>query len=476
MSIAPVIMWFRRDLRLSDNSALNAALRSGSPIICVFVFDPVILKSRNMGAPRMAFLLNALLSLDTALRQFGGTLVVRHGNPVQVLSRLIEETGAAALYLNRDYSPYSLRRDAAVQRAATVPVYGFDDTLLVTPGELVKEDGTAYTVFTPFKRRWLAIPKAIPEPVRVSWGQFAHHLTDAPGLDRFTLHDLDFGSTIAVPDSSEAKANQRLSDFVSSPIFDYENGRNRLSADPDLSPLHSTSFLSPYIHFGILSIRKVYQAADRARQAAGDNWARKSVETWIGELAWREFYQHILFYFPRVTRGNFRPAYDDLEWRNAPDNLQAWKDGRTGYPLVDAAMRQLRQVGWMPNRARMIVASFLTKDLLIDWRAGEEHFMHWLVDGDLAANNGGWQWAAGTGTDAQPYFRIFNPVSQSRTFDSDGTYIRRWIPELSEVHGFSIHAPWEMAQPPTDYPPPIVEHGFARQRALEAFGKVKHRQ
>ena len=226
---------------------------------------------------------------------------------------------------------------------------------------------------------------------------------------------------------------QRLSVFVSGLIYDYETGRNRLAAEQDNDPVPGTSFLSADLHLGLLSIREAYWTAERARENAADDRARKSVDAWIGELAWREYYQHICSTFPHVTRGNFRREYDRLEWRDAPAELQAWKDGQTGYPVVDAAMRQLQQTGWMPNRARMIVASFLTKDLLIDWREGERHFMRWLVDGDVAANNGGWQWTAGTGTDAQLYFRIFNPISQSRKFDADGAYIRRWVPELRSI-------------------------------------------
>jgi deoxyribodipyrimidine photo-lyase len=193
------------------------------------------------------------------------------------------------------------------------------------------------------------------------------------------------------------------------------------------------------------------------------------VVTWVNELIWREFYMHILYHFPHVNRGSFRPQYDSLAWRDAPDELQAWKAGRTGYPVVDAALRQLTQIGWMPNRARMIVASFLTKDLLINWQAGELHFMHWLIDGDPAANNGGWQWAAGSGTDAQPYFRIFNPVTQSRKYDPNGEYIRRWVPELRTISNTAIHTPWEIDRPPAGYPAPVVDHAMARERALAVY-------
>ncbi len=470
MSQSPVILWFRRDLRLSDNTALNAAVRSGSPVIPLFIFDPAILKGERTGAPRVAFLLKALASLDHSLRERGASLVLRQGSPAELLPRLIEESAATALYFNRDTSPYALRRDAAVEQAVTVPIHRFDDSLLVAPGDVLKADSTPYTVFTPFKKTWLTIPKALPETVAAGSSQWVS--MPSPDLERFSLAALGFGATIDVPEASEAEARQRLEDFVSDAIYAYAFGRNRLAAGlEDSAP--RTSCLSAYLHLGLLSIREAYHAADTAQQNALDDTSRHSVAAWVSELAWREFYQHILFHFPQVVSGNFRSEYDVLPWRDAPEELQAWKAGQTGYPIVDAAMRQLRHTGWMPNRARMIVASFLSKHLLINWREGELHFMQWLIDGDLASNNGGWQWAAGTGTDAQPYFRIFNPILQSRRYDPDGDYLRHWIPELSAVDSRLIHSPWDLPQPPVAYPLPIVDHAFARQRALQAFAQVK---
>lgn len=470
MTAPPIVHWFRRDLRLHDNTALSVALESGAPVIPLFIFDPAILRSRRVGAPRVAFMLKTLAALDTALRERGSALVVRHGNPLHVLPAFVEQTGALAVTFNRDYTPFARRRDAAIQQALVVPAHCCDDALLVAPGDLLKADSTPYTVFTPFKRAWDTTPKALPLPT--TRGVF-HPLEGIanPGLP--ALSALGFSAAIEVPEGGEGPARQRLEAFTSDTIYEYDTGRNRLAADPQHSPAAGSSFLSPHLRFGALSTRESYRAAQAALDAAPDARARKAVETWVGELAWREFYMHILYHFPHVTTRSFRPEYDALAWRDAPTELQAWKDGLTGYPVVDAAMRQLAQTGWLPNRARMIVASFLAKDLLIDWRAGELHFMQRLIDGDLAANNGGWQWTAGTGTDAQPYFRVFNPVTQSSKFDPRGEYIRRWVPELRAVPDAHIHAPWEMDSPPRGYPPPMVDHRFARERALAAYGAAR---
>ena len=254
-------------------------------------------------------------------------------------------------------------------------------------------------------------------------------------------------------------------------VYNYADGRNKLG-NPSTAPLTETSFLSPYIRFGLLSLRQIYWSAREAYDQTSSNEKKDSVKTFMDEIIWHEFYTHILYHFPHVKDGNFYGKYDDIEWDNNRDAFEAWKQGKTGYPIVDAAMRQLLQTGWMHNRARMIVASFLTKDLLVDWRWGELHFMQHLLDGDLAANNGGWQWAAGTGTDAQPYFRIFNPVSQSKKFDPDGAFIRCWVPELRDIPDKFIHEPWNMDSPPADYPAPIVDHRDARERTLEVYKRA----
>jgi deoxyribodipyrimidine photo-lyase len=444
-------------------------------------------------------MLKALRALDEQLQAFGSRLLVKHGEPGTVLRELVGQTGASAVYANGDYTLYARRRDEAISAGLGVPLHLHDDVALLPPGAVLKGDDKPFVVFTPFKKAWLSIPKAAisaapqsevfvsPDslPNVEGWGQ-------VPGLS-----DLGFAPTIDLPEASEAEAARRLDEFINGRAHAYASGRNVLAAERNDDTRPESSFLSPYLRFGLLSPRQAYHAARgayaniyqsdgsstetedltaKAQRTPGfrsSQIARESLETWVSELVWRDFYMHILYFFPQVLKSSFRPEYDRVEWRDAPDELQRWKDGLTGYPVVDAAMRQLRAMGWMPNRARMIVASFLTKDLLIHWREGERHFMNWLIDGDPAANNGGWQWSAGTGTDAQPYFRIFNPVSQGENYDSDGRYVRRWVPELGDVPDKFIHQPWALPDLPKNYPPPMVDHSAARERTLTAFKAVK---
>jgi deoxyribodipyrimidine photo-lyase len=473
MSDAPVIHWFRRDLRLSDNSALAAALQTNAPVLPLFIFDPALLSGERFSCARLAFMLKGLYVLAEALEKFGGNLFIRHGDPQVVLPRLVDEVGAQAVYWNRDYSPYARRRDAALEQTLAVPVFSFDDLLLHAPDTVRKDDGQPYTVYTPFWRRWASLPKPAPISARLERGRFYSSGAADPG-SLPTLADLGCADAIAVPEAGERTAQRRLAAFVEQDIFQYADRRNDLVAEPFADPPpKGTSYLSPYIRFGMLSPRQLYAAAAEARSAASSQSSRASAETWIGELAWREFYIHILHHFPQVLNTSFRPEYEAVEWRSAPAELKRWQAGQTGFPIVDAAMRQLNTIGWMHNRARMIVASFLTKDLLIYWREGETYFMRRLIDGDLAANNGGWQWSAGTGTDAQPYFRIFNPISQSQKFDPNGAYIRHWVPELRDVPTKFIHTPWQLDEPPRAYPPPMVDHSAARERTLTAFKAIK---
>ena len=454
-----ILHWFRRDLRLDDHAALAAA--EGEPVLPVFILDPGLARSSRVGAPRVAFLLEALRSLDGALRVQGSRLIVRAGEPAQMLGALLAETGARWVSFAADYSPYARRRDARVQ--AVLPARAYDDQLIHPPGRVLARDGRPYTVFTRFKNAWLGLPPPAPIRTRPAWAR--------PGIASDAIPALaDLGFSLPdgfpLPPASASGAQARLREFVEKDLSRYAEGRDALAAD-------STSRLSPYLRFGLLSPRQAYWAAAAAREPQAGPESEASVSAWISELIWREFYQHVLYHFPRVANQNMRPGYEQVPWREAPDDFAAWREGRTGYPVVDAAMRQLAQTGWLPNRARMIAASFLTKDLLIDWREGERYFMQALVDGDPAANNGGWQWCAGTGADAQPYFRVFNPVLQSRKFDPGGAYLRRWVPELHALPEEQVHAPWERGVFPAGYPKPIIDHAFARRRALEAFGRAR---
>ncbi len=467
-----VIMWFRRDLRLKDNIALFDAAQNAAPVVPVFVLDPNILHSTNTAAPRVKFLLSTLRSLDAHLQHYGSRLLVRHGDPSTEMPELIDELNATAVFANHDYTPYAKKRDGALVEKLRIPFHRTHDAVLHAPGEVLKKDGEPYVVFTPFKKQWLQLSRRETATGYLSEALFADYDTElSDGIP--SLNELGFDDTFDLPAASEDAAHQHLSDFMDGNIFHYGEARNRLVAEPWNYDEPGSSYLSPYLRLGVLSPRQVYWAAREAYVQAPDDASRESVQDYVNELVWRDFYVHILDFFPHVASGSFREEYDAMEWDDNDDGLQAWKDGMTGYPIVDAAMRQLKQIGWMPNRARMIVASFLTKDLLIDWREGERHFMQYLIDGDPAANNGGWQWAAGTGTDAQPYFRIFNPVSQSKKFDPDGEYIRHWIPELRDVDNKHIHAPWELDEPPADYPAPIVNHKEARERTLAAYKALK---
>jgi deoxyribodipyrimidine photo-lyase len=467
VSRPPAIWWIRRDLRLTDNRALVAALARGGGVLPVFVLDPAVLESpaHRDGLERRAFLVAGLRALDGDLRSRGSRLVVRRGDPARVLEGLVAETGAAAVCAEADFTPYARRRDAAV--SARLPLELAPGLTVHDPGEVVKPDGRPYTVFTPFSRAWRARPlpvrgQLIPAPRRIATpaGPASESLPEAGAVPSFP--------------PGEAEARRRLEAFAAGAIASYAEGRNRLDLD-------GTSALSPYLRFGMLSAREAVVRASEAA-AAGRSASRASVEAWIGELIWREFYIAVLRHFPEVRRTAFDPAFRRIRWRKDPAGLAAWQEGRTGYPVVDAGMRQLLATGWMHNRARMIAASFLVKDLLIDWRQGERWFMRLLVDGDPAANGGGWQWTAGVGTDAAPYFRIFNPVLQGRRFDPEGAYVRRWVPELARVPDRHLHEPWTMpaaAQAEAgcrlgrDYPMPIVEHARARERALEAYRRSR---
>ena len=394
------------------------------------------------------------------MRARGSRLIVRSGEPLQALTQLTHDSGAQAIYALEDYSPYARARDARV--AARLPLKLFVGTTVHHPELVHKADGSPYTVFTPFSKAWKALPLSSP----------AHRLPERlPSAPQVTSEELPEADSPASFPPGESEALRRLEEFLAARGDAYAEGRDRLDLD-------GTSTLSPYLRFGMLSPRLAVQRARQAAEQAQNPAAKRGFETWINELIWREFYNAVLYEFPHVLKTAFNPRLRGIRWREAPEDLQAWKQGRTGYPVVDAGMRQLLATGWMHNRGRMIAASFLTKDLLIDWQEGERWFMQYLVDGDPAANNGGWQWTAGVGTDAAPYFRIFNPTLQGQKFDPQGSFVRRWVPELERVPDAFIHTPWMMplemqtrlgVRIGLDYPAPIVDHRAARERTLAAY-------
>jgi deoxyribodipyrimidine photo-lyase len=456
-----VIWWIRRDVRLENNPALQAALKTGLAVIPLFIIDPQLIQ--DPPTRRQIFLFNALKSLDQNLRELGSRLIICQGKPLQVLQKIHQEISVNTIFAEEDYTPYAIQRDTAIQRL--LPLKLIVGLVLHHPQQVLKADGTPYTVFTPFSKTWKALPKLsilTPSPVI---------LPAIPiSLESLRL-SLPESSSLPYFPASEAKAHQRLNDFMQDAIFHYREGRNQLDQA-------GTSSLSPYLRFGLISIQTVYQAALKALGSAQLTDEKQGVETWISELIWRDFYISILYHFPNVLREAFYPHRRQIPWRTNPAEFQVWQRGLTGYPIVDACMRQLNQTGWMHNRGRMIVASFLTKDLLQNWQSGEHYFMQQLVDGDPAANNGGWQWTAGVGTDAAPYFRIFNPILQSKKFDPHGNFIRKWVPELSNVPIQYIHEPWSM---PTDvqrtagckigkdYPASIVDRSIVKERVMHAF-------
>jgi len=455
--------WFRSDLRLRDNTALAAVAARAEQLTGVFVLDDRLLLGPKSGAPRVRFLLECLEQLAAELAARGSALVLRRGDPARELARLVGQTRAELVTWNRDYGPFARARDRAVTHAlerAGARVETFRDRVVFEAEQVRTRAGRAYSVYTPYKRAWLerfAAEPALPEPLprlppaipRVSRGTLPSLASLA--LARSAAKPLPAGSSTAL---------RRLDAFSERALADYEWQR-------DLPAVAGTSRLSAHLRLGTLSVRQCLARAEEA--AADDSRRRAGARKWRDELVWREFYHAILAEHPQVLRRAWKPALERLEWSDDESAFQAWCEGRTGYPFIDAGMRELAATGWMHNRARMLVASFLTKDLGIDWRRGEAFFMQSLVDGDPANNNGGWQWSASTGSDAQPWFRIFNPVSQGERFDPDGAYVRRWLPELRKLGGSRAHRPWEAQSLARDYPARIVDHARARERALRRY-------
>ncbi|GAP11704.1 deoxyribodipyrimidine photolyase [Bellilinea caldifistulae] len=459
------IWWIRRDLRLKDNPALHSALQGGHSVLPLFILDPRLLNTAAEN--RRHFLFNGLRRLDEDLRSRGSRLIVRSGLPEEVLPAVVAETGADGVFAEEDYTPYAVRRDANLARY--IPLQRVVGVTVHHPAAVVKPDGSPYTVFTPFSKAWKALP--LPKPLP----PIPDHLPPPPFLPSDPIPPAPENAYFP---AGEAEAERRLLEFLDSAVFAYADDRNRLDVD-------GTSRLSPYLRFGMISARRAAALTMEKIQQTADPAGRKGAETFLNELIWREFYNAILYHFPHVLQTAFNPALRNIEWRHAPAELAAWQQGLTGIPVVDACMRQLLTMGWMHNRGRMIVASFLVKDLLINWQEGERWFMRHLVDGDPAANNGGWQWTAGVGTDAAPYFRIFNPILQSKKFDPYGHFIRRWLPELERLPDEYLHEPWLTPaeiqrktgfKPGRDYPLPLVDHAQVKERTLRAYQQSKPRE
>ena len=426
------VFWFRRDLRLYDNAALYHALQSRLPVVTVFIFDTTILnKLEEKADKRVHFIHQTILSLKHQLNAFGSGLTVFHSTPLEAFLQLQEQYSIDTLFANHDYEQSAIARDAAVAKMLSgnhIRFRTYKDHVIFEKGEIIKDDHKPYTIFTPYSRKWKAALNDFylkSYPTEKYFHNFYHY--SAPAVP--SLEDIGFKETDAVFPAMNT-------DVIL--ISHYTEQRNYPS-------VNGTSMLGVHLRFGTISIREL------ARKAKELN------ETFLNELIWRDFYQTILWHFPHICEGrSFKKEYDLIEWRNNEEEFKLWCEGKTGYPIVDAGMRQLNATGFMHNRVRMIVASFLTKHLLIDWRWGEAYFAQKLLDFDFAANNGGWQWAAGSGCDAAPYFRVFNPTLQTQKFDKDHIYIKKWVPELDSF----------------DYPAPIVVHEIARKRALETYAKA----
>ena len=432
MSQPITLFWFRRDLRLHDNAALYHALKSGNPVLPVFLFDTEILTQLDDKQDRrVEFIHQALQELQTQLTQIGSTLVIKHGSPATCWEELTQHYNVAEVYTNHDYEPAAIRRDKAIGEwlnARGIAFYTYKDQCIFEKNEVLSGAGTPYTVFTPYSRKWKETLNSFylkPYPTE-AYFQYFHKTSPLPFP---SLAEIGF-EAVGQPFPAKTVRDEL--------VKNYKERR-------DTPSIQGTSRLSVHLRFGTISIREL------ARHT------KDLSETFLNELIWRDFYMQILWHFPHVGEGKaFRADYDRIEWRNDEAQFKKWCEGRTGYPIVDAGMRELNATGFMHNRVRMVVASFLTKHLLIDWRWGEAYFAQKLLDFDLSANNGGWQWASGSGTDAAPYFRIFNPTSQTQKFDPQLVYIKRWVPEINSF----------------DYPKPIVDHAAARERCLATYQKA----
>lgn len=477
MEFKRAIWWIRRDFRLTDNTALMAAAERSEAVIPVFVFDDTLTKSDRVRGPRLAWMLDGLEILKDDLKAMKAELVFQRGaDTVAELLKVVKEAEADAVFFNRDYSPYAKARDSRAREELEklgVAVHDFKDLIIHESGEFESKSGKPFAVYSPYRNIWREQlkPAELGKPKQgklIAADLKSEPIPTAESLG-VELHEAPYVQP------GEANAIKQLDQFIGQPLFEYKDKRN-IPAEP------GTSVISMYLRWGMLSPRMAYHAGIRVMDATSSKPRRESVNKWIDELVWREFNYELLQQFPEIAKKNYRSEFDGLNPSGKPELLEAWKQGRTGYPIVDAGMRQMLKTGWMHNRLRLITASFLVKDLLIDWREGEPFFMQQLLCGDLAVNAGNWQWTAGTGTDAAPYFRIFNPALQAEKFDPNGDFVREYVPELKDVPTEFIHEPSKMAQADQvkyncilgkDYPLPIVDHAVQRKLALEMYEKAR---
>ncbi|ELS01406.1 deoxyribodipyrimidine photolyase [Xenococcus sp. PCC 7305] len=470
-----ILFWHRRDLRLTDNLGLAAAKEQTVKVVGVFCLDRDILTRDDIAPARVKYMMGCLQELSQSYGQIGSQLLITQGTPSQVIPQLASTLSAKAVYWNLDVEPYARKRDREVTIALQdkdITVQNFWDQLLHPPGAVLTQSEQPYKVYTPFWRNWSLQDKPTISPqIKNLQGLTA---TELATVDQIYVSELptaeDLGYSWETPlllAPGETAAQARLEEFSHSAIYQYDEQRN--------FPFNQgTSLLSAALKFGVISLRAIWQTTVEALENCRSEEARVNVITWQKELAWREFYQHCLYFFPELEQGPYRPAFKNFPWDNNPEHFQAWCQGKTGYPIVDAAMRQLQSTGWMHNRCRMIVASFLTKDLIIDWRWGEKYFMQTLFDGDLASNNGGWQWSASSGMDPKP-LRIFNPASQAQKFDSEAEYIRQWLPEISSIDTEYLvtgKIP-ELERYRCNYPQQIVDHKIQQRKFKALYAQCK---
>jgi len=458
---ASVIHWFRRDLRIADNMALWSAAKLGIPVVPVYIVSDWRARHHWTGPNRQHFLCKSLESLAKNLGTIGGRLIIRQGEAVAQLRRLIPESGAVAVHFNRDPDPFGGSVEKDVQALCSelgVECHIHTDVSLHAPDEVLTQSGLPYRVYTPYSKNWLQLAKPAPvaKPKSLRTPDEIASLP-LPSVETWGLET----PTAQIVEAGERAAKERLKHAISGKIQQYSVTRN-------FPAKNGTSRISQDLRYGLVSIRTVYAECLKAK--ADDSAARAGIDVFIKELAWREFYFAILHHFPNVLDEEFNPDWRGLPWDEPGEQFEAWKDGRTGFPIVDAGMRELRATGFMHNRVRMITAMFLTKDLHIDWKLGESWFMQYLVDGEIASNNGGWQWSAGTGADAAPYFRIQNPWTQTTRYDPRGEYIQKWVPELADVSPEKFQSPPEDGKPlAAGYPLPCLDHKTERERTLAIF-------